>query len=304
MTRRYCKCSVSKLESRTAVSAVRPSRRDAASARRRRRFRDGCHEISSYRACSWALMGTPSVDLLGGHSPSMQPPSDDDGPTGSCGKQKKGREPRPHLSRISAARQSGVAVTGKATPAHFRVLSLRSEIRNRAIRAHMARRVLGATSLLFHPRDAVLVSYSDPLGASLQKTGAGSFGKQSILRTPGAARRARMLCGTFSVISLQGVGGVVRQSGKLTMRSLLILVAICCSGSAFAQGTPPKVGNKPLVQVKPKEPMGCKFVGTVRGTKLWAGDCVGSELRGSTTTTEKPALPEQATGAITADQKD
>jgi hypothetical protein len=89
-----------------------------------------------------------------------------------------------------------------------------------------------------------------------------------------------------------------------SMRSLLILVAICFSGTVFAQSAPPKVGNKALVQVKPKEPMGCKLVGTVRGTKLWAGDCVGPELRGSTATTETHALPEQATGSITPDQKE
>ena len=88
------------------------------------------------------------------------------------------------------------------------------------------------------------------------------------------------------------------------MRSLLILVAICFSGSVFAQSAPPKVGNKALVQVKPKAPMGCKLVGTVRGTKLWAGDCVGSELRGSTSTTERQTLPEEATGSITPDQKE
>jgi hypothetical protein len=88
------------------------------------------------------------------------------------------------------------------------------------------------------------------------------------------------------------------------MRSLLILVAICLSGTAVAQSAPPKVGNKPLVQLKPKAPMGCKLIGTVRGTKLWAGDCVGSEFRGSTTTTENDALHEpQATGSITPDQK-
>jgi hypothetical protein len=87
------------------------------------------------------------------------------------------------------------------------------------------------------------------------------------------------------------------------MRSLLILVAICFSAAAFAQSAPPKVGNKSLVQAKPKEPMGCKLVGTVRGTKLWAGDCVGSELRASTTTTERQALPEQAAGENTPDQK-
>src|SRR5438034_5799881 len=87
------------------------------------------------------------------------------------------------------------------------------------------------------------------------------------------------------------------------MRSLLILVAICYSATAFAQSAPPKLGSKPLVQVRPKEPMGCKLVGTVRGTKLWAGDCAGSELRGSTPTTEPHALSEQPTGAITPDHK-
>ena len=88
------------------------------------------------------------------------------------------------------------------------------------------------------------------------------------------------------------------------MKILLILVAICCSGTVFAQGAQPKAGNKALVQAKPKAPPGCKFVGTVRGTKLWAGDCVGSELRGSTITTESPTLPEEATGSITPGQKE
>ena len=88
------------------------------------------------------------------------------------------------------------------------------------------------------------------------------------------------------------------------MRSLLILIAICFSATAFAQSAPPKVGKKPLVQVKPKEPMGCKLVGTVRGTKLWAGDCAGSELRRSTTTTETQTLPEQATAVIPPGQKE
>jgi hypothetical protein len=87
------------------------------------------------------------------------------------------------------------------------------------------------------------------------------------------------------------------------MRSLLILFAICFSANAFAQDPSPKVGNKPLVQVKPKEPMGCKLVGTVKGTKLWAGDCVGSELRGTTPATETQSLPERATGVIPSGQK-
>ena len=112
-----------------------------------------------------------------------------------------------------------------------------------------------------------------------------------------------MLCGIFSVISLQR-SGCREAKGKLTMRSLLMLVAICFSATAFAQSAPPKIGNKRLVQVKPKEPMGCKLVGTVRRTKLWAGDCVGSELRGSTTTTQTQVMPDQATEAITPDQKE
>jgi hypothetical protein len=42
----------------------------------------------------------------------------------------------------------------------------------------------------------------------------------------------------------------------------------------------PKVGGKPAKQVKPLAPTGCKLLGTVKGTKLWAGDCAGpSELR-------------------------
>jgi site-specific recombinase XerC len=64
------------------------------------------------------------------------------------------------------------------------------------------------------------------------------------------------------------------------MKTLLVLFTICLSAQAFAQDAPPKVGNKPLAQVKPREPMGCKLVGTVRGTKLWAGDCEAAELRG------------------------
>ena len=49
----------------------------------------------------------------------------------------------------------------------------------------------------------------------------------------------------------------------MTIRALVILVAICFSANAFARDKPPKVGNKPLVLVKPKEPTGCKLVGTV-----------------------------------------
>ena len=74
----------------------------------------------------------------------------------------------------------------------------------------------------------------------------------------------------------------------MTFRSLLILVAICFSTTALAQSASPKAGNRPAVQAKPKEQTGCKLVGTVRGTKLWAGDCVGVELLKGTTETTPP----------------
>src|SRR5258705_415859 len=61
--------------------------------------------------------------------------------------------------------------------------------------------------------------------------------------------------------------------------------------SVFAQTAASK-GSKPVKQVKPSAPMGCKLVGTVKGTKLWAGDCAApSELRG---TTAEPAAPAPA----------
>jgi len=146
-----------------------------------------------------------------------------------------------------------------------------------------------------------LDSHSDPLGASLQKTGAESLRKLSNFAAARRGPKSATLGGIISLISL--LRSVLLRKGKSTMRSLLlILVAICFSATAFAQSAP-KIGNKRLVQVKPKEPMGCKLVGTVRRTKLWAGDCVGSELRGSTTTMETQALPEEATGSITSDQK-
>ena len=86
------------------------------------------------------------------------------------------------------------------------------------------------------------------------------------------------------------------------MKALLILIAMCFSANAFAQDAPPKVSSKPLARIKPKEPMGCKLVGTVKGTKLWAGDCVGSELRGAAPAPETN-LPAAAAGAIPPGQK-
>lgn len=86
------------------------------------------------------------------------------------------------------------------------------------------------------------------------------------------------------------------------MRALIILAAVGFSSGAMAQApSPPKVGQKPLVQVKPKAAEGCKLVGTVKGTQLWAGDCAdAAQLRGSAPSAENApsSLPEQAAGAI------
>ena len=79
------------------------------------------------------------------------------------------------------------------------------------------------------------------------------------------------------------------------MRPLLTaLVLACLSTAALAQTPTPK---KPPAQAKPKEPMGCKLVGTVKGAKLWAGDCVAaSELRGAA-----PVETERASEAAPSD---
>jgi hypothetical protein len=83
----------------------------------------------------------------------------------------------------------------------------------------------------------------------------------------------------------------------ITMKIFFVLAAISLSTPALAQG--PSVGGRPLAQAKPKEPMGCKLVGTVRGTKLWAGDCTSSnDLRGAAPATETQPLTERATGVI------
>ena len=88
----------------------------------------------------------------------------------------------------------------------------------------------------------------------------------------------------------------------MMMRFLIILSAVCFSTNAMAQASLPKVGNTPLVQVKPKAPQGCKLVGTVKGTKLWAGDCVASEPSSAALETPPP-LAAQAAGAIPPEPK-
>jgi hypothetical protein len=78
----------------------------------------------------------------------------------------------------------------------------------------------------------------------------------------------------------------------MTMRTLLILAAIIgFSVSALAQTAAPKHSGKPLKQAKPTAPMACKLVGTVKGTKLWAGDCLSPPELRDTSPMAEPAAP-------------
>jgi hypothetical protein len=118
--------------------------------------------------------------------------------------------------------------------------------------------------------------------------GAGAHGYQ-------LSRRAA--CGDQASYSAAELG--LSAKGETTMRTLLILAAIVgFSAPAFTQTAAPKVGGKPMKQVKPLAPMGCKLVGTVKGTKLWAGDCAAaSELRGTVPSAETAPPPPPDTGA-------
>ena len=92
------------------------------------------------------------------------------------------------------------------------------------------------------------------------------------------------------------------------MKLFLLTAALILSTSVFAQDVskPPTGGSKSAAPMKPKAPVGCTLVGTVRGTKLWAGDCAAPDkLRSSVTASEssEPPLQDQATGTIPPGQK-
>jgi hypothetical protein len=75
------------------------------------------------------------------------------------------------------------------------------------------------------------------------------------------------------------------------MRILLVLAAIVgFSGYALAETPVPKSGNA-VKQAKPSAPMGCKLVGTVKGAKIWAGDCASAPEFQGTPPTAEPAAP-------------
>jgi hypothetical protein len=90
------------------------------------------------------------------------------------------------------------------------------------------------------------------------------------------------------------------------MKIAVGILSLLFATSAFAQSAPPKAGKKPAALAKPQTPMGCKLVGTVKGAKVWAGDCVdAAELRTSAPSAEvaPPSLPAAAAGAIPPGQK-
>src|ERR1700722_6285991 len=103
---------------------------------------------------------------------------------------------------------------------------------------------------------------------------------------------------------LHGPSSARPKDGKAKMKALLVLVALCFSASAFARASPPKVGNKPLVQVRPRAPMGCKLVGTLKGTKRGAGGATSPDPKTAPIAPPPPApSAAQAAGAIPSDPK-
>jgi hypothetical protein len=81
------------------------------------------------------------------------------------------------------------------------------------------------------------------------------------------------------------------------VKLLIGLVALLFTTGAFAQTAPPKAAKRPPVQIKPQAPMGCKLVGTVRGTKIWAGDCSAAAAPAETPLRPSTAAPPNAADA-------
>jgi hypothetical protein len=86
------------------------------------------------------------------------------------------------------------------------------------------------------------------------------------------------------------------------------LALILSSNVALAQSRNPQkrptIGGKPIVQAKPSATIGCKPVGTVKGTKLWAGECIAApELRTTTMPEDKAPTPSPETQTVPKGQE-
>jgi hypothetical protein len=73
------------------------------------------------------------------------------------------------------------------------------------------------------------------------------------------------------------------------MRRVCIVAVLLISTNAWAEV--PSLRTGPVVQVKSKTTATCRLIASVKGTKLWAGDCVAVDL-----TSEKVELPSIITG--------
>jgi hypothetical protein len=94
------------------------------------------------------------------------------------------------------------------------------------------------------------------------------------------------------------------------MRAALCFAMLLTPTIALAQdATPAKrrtIIAKPFVQTKSRAPVGCKLVGTVKGTKLWAGECTAApELRIGTPAEESSptSVPDATVGPTPKDQQ-
>ena len=91
------------------------------------------------------------------------------------------------------------------------------------------------------------------------------------------------------------------------MRAILLAMFFVSTAALAQDAAPakqPTVAGKPLARVKPSAPAGCKLVGTVKGTKLWAGDCTASELRTTLPAEEtSTSPPDEPVGAIPKGQQ-
>jgi len=88
----------------------------------------------------------------------------------------------------------------------------------------------------------------------------------------------------------------------MTKLASAIVLILAFSVSSFAQ-TAPKTAKKPSAQARSQPASGCKLVGTVKGTKLWAGDCIAPEQLRSSAPATDPTVSNQAAGADPAGQK-